>query len=439
MFAFATSASAQQPIEMPAVASDDSVGRNDDLTPEYLAQIDSLMLVYEKEKAARELIKKIENQQIEAERKFDFSSTLPILSGTIHTLSQRGYLKQEALFESHNVTAPAYIAALSPLAVNWALKAAGVRSRSSARRMATANLITFALVEGLGQGLKYATHESRPDMSDKHSMPSIHSALAFASATVLSREYGHLSPWVTVGSYMAAAGTQFIDIKSNNHWLLDTFIGSGIGVLSANLGYFLTDKIFYGGDITVFELRKRDLLRMQKMFDRPSGFIFTSGSEFGNRMLDVDDRQVKLASCLSAGVEASWFITKNFAVEAIASLAESQAKVLTNDDEGYFTGDNLAIYHFNVGAKLSTPLTLPSRASVRALLGVRNTSKMTFERDDISMVIPANTCFELGCGFSYDAIDMKNHSVGVGFDYRHAFAPNMKNRYSLYTVYKILF
>ena len=418
-----------------------------DLTPEYLAKIDSLMQVYEEEKMVRDLIKKIEYQQIDEEKTFDIRSVTPLLQGSVHLITQRGYIRQQAQFATHNMDAASYSAALAPLAINWALKAAGVKSRSSARRMATANLMTYALVEGLSLGTKYSVSEIRPDRTDCHSMPSVKSALAFASATILSREYGHLSPWVSIGSYVAAAGTQFLDIRSNRHWLHDSFIGAGIGMLSANIGYFLSDRIFGDGDINTFELRKRDLFRLNKMYNCPSAISFVSGSEFGNRMIDIADHRVKLGSCLSAGVEASWFINPNFSLEAIALMSDSQAKVMTaggaagatTGEDDYFTGDNFSIYHFDVGAKLSAPLMLPDRAGVRILAGVRTTSGMTFMRDATELQLDSQTRFELGCGFSYDALDAHNYSLGFSFDYRHAFASFMKNRYSFYTVYRILF
>ncbi len=92
----------------------------------------------------------------------------------------------------------------APAAVMVGLKAVGVPSRSSWGRMIVSDAISAALMAGVVQGLKTTTHVMRPDGSNNHSFPSGHTATAFMTATMLSREYGHLSPWVSVGAYSVA-------------------------------------------------------------------------------------------------------------------------------------------------------------------------------------------------------------------------------------------
>lgn len=80
---------------------------------------------------------------------------------------------------------------IAPAAVMLGLKAAGVPSRSSWGRMIMSDAITITLMTGVVQGLKYTTNVTRPDGSNKQSFPSGHTATAFMTATMLSKEYGH--------------------------------------------------------------------------------------------------------------------------------------------------------------------------------------------------------------------------------------------------------
>lgn len=95
----------------------------------------------------------------------------------------------------------------APAAVMVGVKAAGLPGRSSWGRMLVSDAISAALATGVVQGLKHATHVMRPDGSDRHSFPSGHTATAFLTATLLSKEYGHVSPWFTIGGYTVATAT----------------------------------------------------------------------------------------------------------------------------------------------------------------------------------------------------------------------------------------
>ena len=64
------------------------------------------------------------------------------------------------------------------------------------------------------------------------------------TATMLSKEYGHLSPWVGIGGYGVATMTGLMRIANNKHWLSDVIVGAGIGILATELGYWLTDVLF---------------------------------------------------------------------------------------------------------------------------------------------------------------------------------------------------
>jgi membrane-associated phospholipid phosphatase len=83
------------------------------------------------------------------------------------------------------------------------------------------------LSQGLVQGAKFATRRARPDGSDRFSLPSGHTASAFATATVLHRHFGWKvgAPAYGFGAYVAASR-----MSANKHHLSDVLLGATIGI-----------------------------------------------------------------------------------------------------------------------------------------------------------------------------------------------------------------
>ncbi len=132
----------------------------------------------------------------------------------------------------------------SPAAVMFALKAAGVESRSSWRKMLAADAFSIALITAVTRSIKPLAKEERPDESNRHSFPSGHTATAFMCATMLQKEYGHLSPWVGFGAYTVATATGVMRMMNNKHWMSDILAGAGFGVMGTEFGYWLADLAF---------------------------------------------------------------------------------------------------------------------------------------------------------------------------------------------------
>ena len=130
-----------------------------------------------------------------------------------------------------------------PAVVMVGLKAAGIPSRSSWGRMLLSDMFTVTAMGLTVDGLKRTTQVTRPDGTNRHSFPSGHTATAFMTATMLTKEYGHHSPWVGVGAYSLATATGLMRVANNKHWLSDVMVGAGIGILSTELGYWLADLI----------------------------------------------------------------------------------------------------------------------------------------------------------------------------------------------------
>ena len=85
------------------------------------------------------------------------------------------------------------------------------------------------LTELLVQPLKFATQRTRPDNSNNHSFPSGHSAVTFATATVIQRHLGWRRSILgyTIASYVAASR-----LHDNRHYLSDVVFGAAVGSIA---------------------------------------------------------------------------------------------------------------------------------------------------------------------------------------------------------------
>lgn len=127
----------------------------------------------------------------------------------------------------------------APIASAYGLKLCGVKSQHSYVDL-TIIAATAYLLTGLSvYGIKTITKVKRPDGSTRNSFPSGHTATAFAGAEILRREYWNTSPWIGVAGYAVAAGTGFLRMYNNRHWLTDVIAGAGVGILSAQAAYWL--------------------------------------------------------------------------------------------------------------------------------------------------------------------------------------------------------
>ncbi|MCR5312846.1 MAG: phosphatase PAP2 family protein [Bacteroidaceae bacterium] len=398
---------------------------------------------------------------LDEEKSFQYDWTRPMIKGLILTFSQKDFRDRPGLFPERDFGKEDYAVALTPLAANWLLKASGVKSRSSFKRMALANSMALAFHVGLVKGLKTVAEETRPNGVDDCSLPSGHTSLAYMSASILSREYGYISPWVTVGSYGCASATQFLRMRHNNHWIHDTFLGAGIGILSANFAYYLTDRILGSDEIYTPDLTSRDLIRLARQNSCPSGFRFLMGTESGAKTINVDDLTlltdydgdvtVKTGASYTVGADASLFFNEFFSLEAMVRMSSAHAKVDASPVGGggmpMFMGRSMSIYHFDLAGNFSIPYNVKKRLGGKVLAGVRNTQELTFDSysydasDNLQtsafLKVPGQTRFEIGAGFTYDVLEKKNYAVGFVFDYYHTFSSMMADRYSALASWKV--
>lgn len=132
----------------------------------------------------------------------------------------------------------------TPYATVLTLKTCGVDSRSDWPQLAANTAMSFVVSAGVTYTLKHTVNEWRPDRSDRRSFPSGHATFAFAGATVLHHEFGHVSPWISVGGYTVATLTAADRVRRDRHYWYDVAAGAAVGVLSTELTYFVTDRLF---------------------------------------------------------------------------------------------------------------------------------------------------------------------------------------------------
>jgi len=122
-----------------------------------------------------------------------------------------------------------------PAAIVYGLDLLNVKSTNDPLNQtilfAKTSFITMAIV----YSLKYTTNVARPDGSDNQSFPSAHTAMAFAYATVLDKEFKNT--WISIAGYSVATATGAMRILNDKHWFSDVVVGAGLGILSTNLVY----------------------------------------------------------------------------------------------------------------------------------------------------------------------------------------------------------
>lgn len=131
----------------------------------------------------------------------------------------------------------------TPMAASYILKIAGVKGTSSWEQKIIKSGASFIICAGTSYALKHSVHSMRPDGTDNRSFPSGHTAVAFCGATVLHKEYGKISPWISVAGYAVATATALDRVRRNRHHWGDVAAGAAIGYLSTEAGYWIVDKI----------------------------------------------------------------------------------------------------------------------------------------------------------------------------------------------------
>ncbi len=213
----------------------------------------------------------------------------------------------------------------APAVIAAGLNFAGVEGRSDHLRFLTSSAMAYTIMAAIVNPIKHTAKELRPDGTSRNSWPSGHTATAFVSATILHKEYGLTrSPWYSVAGYAMATATGVMRVLNNRHWVSDVLSGAGIGIVSTELAYGLSDLIFKGK-----HLRRNDLPGSSDIIKHPSFFSISMGVGLGTRNLSFSGEELHLQSAdgeengpvnlkfgtsTVVGAEGAYFINKYIGV-----------------------------------------------------------------------------------------------------------------------------
>lgn len=153
-----------------------------------------------------------------------------------------------------------------PYAAVYALDIAGIKSKHNTKRKTTTMATAIALNLVAIQGLKYSIAEPRPSGSANNSFPSGHTATAFMGAHIFHKEYGHKSPFYSIGGYVLATMTGVLRQLNNHHWVSDVFVGAGLGIGVTELAYFLNNNWWGEKGIIEYEPTIRKINNLKPSF-----------------------------------------------------------------------------------------------------------------------------------------------------------------------------
>lgn len=130
-----------------------------------------------------------------------------------------------------------------PLALVFVLNLCGVKGRHGYRDLTIISAIGILVMFCSVHAVKNLTEVLRPDGSAHNSFPSGHTSMAFVGAEILYQEYKHRAPWYGILGYLASIGVGTMRMYNNRHWMGDVVAGSGVGILSTKVAYWLLPKI----------------------------------------------------------------------------------------------------------------------------------------------------------------------------------------------------
>lgn len=281
----------------------------------------------------------------------------------------------------------------SPYVVLLGMKAAGVESRYTWERTLGYHATSIAFLLGLTQIPKYTINRERPDGNANNSFPSGHTATAFMGATLLQHEYGHISPWISIGGYAAATATGVMRVANDRHWASDVVAGAGIGIISAELGLFLSDLIFKNRGLNSLA-QNNNIIQYE-----PNSPSFL-GVNIGQTISRVKyGNSISFEKDVVSGIEGAWFCNSYIGVGAILEAGYSTFML-----KGDSVNNKLSLTNTSIGAYFNLPLIRWFSISSKALICYTNYGSTTAYNGETT-----ERCGGLGFG----------SGIGLNFNIRH--------------------
>ena len=343
---------------------------------------------------------------------------------------------------------PAFLAA--------GLNFSGVEGRSDHLRFLASSAMAYGIMAAIVNPIKHTAKEMRPDGSTRNSWPSGHTATAFVSATILHKEYGLTrSPWYSVFGYGVATATGVMRVLNNRHWVSDVLSGAGIGIVSTELAYGLSDLMFKGR-----HLRRGPLATTADIIQNPSFLDISMGLGLGSNDLvfpgsDLnfypderdDDVRLKFGTATVVGAEGAYFFNKyvgiggrlrvksspikgwnDFADTERTDVEESVAELMHENSlpEWYTThdvtieSDHITEFSADLGAYFNLPLSRRLALGTKLLVGRSIMQDLEVSAHFAGKKVGVN---EQGIGYVKDA-NGKTVDYDVDYDYMTVSANN---------------
>ena len=311
----------------------------------------------------------------------------------------------------------------APAGAMVAMKACGVQSRSSWGRMLVSDAFSAGLMAIAVNSLKYSCRVMRPDGSTRNSFPSGHTATAFMTATMLHKEYGHRSPWYSIGGYAVATVTGVTRQLNNRHWMSDIMVGAGIGILATEFGYYLTDLIFKERGLNVYETYSvHDRYRHPSFLGFAIGVMTIPGS-----YTPYEGMHMRFYSGPTVGVQGAWFASPYWGIGG--RLACSNLRMEVN---GTIQNDNFESASAYVGPYFSYPVSMRWQVGSKLLGGYEFYKECETSARDL----PGRNGLSFGTGISTTYLATQN--LGVRFAVDYDLAPSL-SRSSAQPLHKLAF
>ena len=294
----------------------------------------------------------------------------------------------------------------TPAAAMLIIKACGVKGRSSWGRMLVSDAFSVALMAITVNGLKYSMQTMRPDGSTPNSFPSGHTATAFMAAAMLDKEFGCVSPWISVGGYVVATTVGVSRILNNRHWISDVLAGAGIGILSVEFGYLFADFIFK--EKGLYQLTHPDF----SVPEKPSNAGLYMGMVLPTAAVDLGNGLRLLPSMGSRmGVEGAWYAHRYWGIGGEATVARIPVALESFSEEQAYSINAASIA---VGGYGSYPIGARFRAGLKAMIGCNIISDVNIVPDALQ-VDKAGLYYEIGASLS--VVARRNFGVKAFCDY----------------------
>ena len=287
------------------------------------------------------------------------------------------------------------------------MKTLGVESRTPWQRMMVSHVFSAAIMGASVESSKRLTKRVRPDGSNDRSFPSGHTATAFMTATMFSKEYGYKSPWYSVGAYGVATSTAMLRRINDQHWLSDIMVGAGIGILSTELGYWLADIVYKDRN-----KGKRTASSFDNKSHNPSFAGVYAEYVLPSSVSEVINSQnIKSSYGIGVGMEGAKFFNPYLGIGGRMAIYSMQLKV--NDSKQDRALDHVSL---SAGPYFSYPLSAHLSAGANIRVGYGFYPKC--ELDDYpDLVLGGRSGWNKGAGLSLSYLNKYNMAFRVSAGY----------------------